>query len=116
MGLEAAAPGQLEIDLVLEQDRRLAHEIGDRLAQAALGIKRAQALVKRGQVLDALHHAAARLGEAILVIDHVPARHFRPGGDLVDPFGDSVGLGGIDKAGHMEESVPVKGGDPVVGQ
>ena len=61
------------------------------------------------EVFDALDDAAARLGEAVLVIDHVPAREFRGVGEFFGPAEQIVGFCAIEEITHDEEAVAVHG-------
>ncbi len=75
-----------------------------------------EAGVERGYVLDALDHASARLQQAVLVVDHVPAGRLRPGRDLADPSRDFPGLRGVVETGQEDEAVAAKLRDLRVGQ
>jgi len=74
MGLEAVAPGQLEVDLVLEEHGRLAEEPGREAAQLVAVAQGREAGMERAEVLDPLEHPLSRTEQARLEVHHAPAR------------------------------------------
>ena len=82
---EARAAGQLEVDLVLEQDHRLPGACGEQPEQARAREQRGEPLVIGHEVLDARQHPGLRIAPAPLVVAHPLPGHLGPGGDLVGP-------------------------------
>src|ERR1043165_5310333 len=104
MELETAAARQLEIDFVLEQHGLVTEQRaspGDQLAVPQNGI---QSGIERAHILDALHDPSPGLGQAVLVIDHVPSGEFWCPGDLLRPASEVGTLGGVEEAADNEEA------------
>src|SRR5439155_25782776 len=68
MWLEAVAAGQLEVDLVLEEDRGLAEEARHRAAELVPVAQLGEPGVERAEGLDPLEHPLARTQEARLEV------------------------------------------------
>src|SRR6185312_829021 len=87
VGLEAVAPRQLEVDLVLEEHRGLAEQRGGGPAELVALAQGREAGVERAEVLDALEHALARLQQARLEVHHAVAGHHHEAVPLEHPCG-----------------------------
>jgi hypothetical protein len=85
MRLEAVAARKLEVDLVLEEDGRLAEEPGHRAAELAAVAQVRELGVERAEVLDPLQHALAWTQEARLEVLHGSPGHLGETLELVGP-------------------------------
>ena len=110
MEFEPAAAGQLEIDLVFEQDGLLAEQLRDRVVEFAGAKQAAETIMVGGVVFQPVEHPSAVL-QAFLEIHHVLARGFGPAPDIVDPGRDFRHILGRIKAGNDEVAVVVEGAD-----
>jgi hypothetical protein len=104
MRLEAGPARHLEVDLVLEERHRPTEQGRGDLREPPRE-QRAEALVVRLEILDAVPDSGPRLGAVRLPVDHVTARHFRPGGELIGPRAETRGLRGREQPGEDEETV-----------
>ena len=66
--------------------------------------------MERAKILDALHDTLAGKHEAVLVIDHLPPRHFRFRGDLIGPARDIRESLWLEEAARHQEAIPLEGG------
>src|SRR5262249_1454422 len=103
--LEAVAARQLEVDLVLEEDGRLAEEGVDAAEELVPVEERLESRVVRIEVLDAVHQPPPRLAEALLAVDHPDAGLLRPGLNLLGGTSELGDLTGAEEAAADEEAV-----------
>src|SRR5215510_1437328 len=64
--------------------------------------------MERAHIFDALHDPSPRLGQAVLVIDHVTSREFWCHGDLLGPAPEFGALGRFEEAADDEEAGPIE--------
>ena len=111
MGLEAVAAGELEVDLVLEEDGGLAEEAGDGAAELGAVAEGGEAGMEGTEVFDALEDALGGVQQAGLEVHHGAAGCFRLGLDVVGPGGDLAHLLGVEEARDHHEAVALEGFD-----
>ena len=115
LGLEAAA-GQLEIDLLLEQHRRLAEQLSHPAGQRAAAHEAVETVVIGADVFHPVEDACPRFGQAVVEIFHPFAGGLGARLDIVGPGGD-IGHGlRIVQAANDHIAVAPEAGDLIGGE
>ena len=103
--MKPSPPGELEVDLVLEEDGRLAEEIAHAPEELVPVEEGLEPRVVRVEVLDAVDEPMSRLAQALLAVDHPGAGLLGPGLDLVGGPAELGDLAGAEEAAADEEAV-----------
>src|SRR4029077_18878842 len=105
----AVAPGQLEVDLVLEEHRRLAEQPGHRAAELVAVAETREAVVEGAEVSDPLKHALVRTQQARLVIFHGSPAHLGLTLELVGPRRNPRDFLVVEQSWDDHEAVALEG-------
>ena len=115
VGGEAVAAGQLEIDLVFEQHRRLAEQLSHPAGQRAAAHEAVETVVIGADVFHPVEDACPRFGQAVVEIFHPFAGGLGARLDIVGPGGD-IGHGlRIVQAANDHIAVAPEAGDRIGG-